>query len=194
MSTAPASDLDLCNAALTRCGAQTITSFDDGTTESLILAQNYGQVVADCLSESRWKFARSQRVLNRLSGVAPPPWSAVYQLPVDALEVEGVTVSGAPIEHERLADKLLCDAAPDAEVVATILYRPATSAWPAQFREFVILRLCAVLLPALADKFSEGAAAAQAAALKGRRAALRSAQGGTPTNPFTYPIKGARRG
>lgn len=194
MSTAPASDLDLCNAALTRCGAQPIASFDDGTTESLILAQNYEQVVADCLSESRWKFARSLRTLNRLSGTAPEPWMAVYQLPGDALEVEGVTISGAPVEYERSSDKLLCDADPSAAVVATILYRPVTSAWPAQFREFVILRLCAVLLPAIADKFQEGAAAAQAAALKGRRASLRSAQGGSPTNPFTYPIKGARRG
>ncbi|MBP2290720.1 hypothetical protein [Azospirillum rugosum] len=194
MSNIPASDLDLCNAALTRCGTQTIASFDDGTTEGVILAQNYEQVVSDCLSESRWKFARSVRALNRLSGAAPAPWTAVYQCPADALEVEGVTVSGAPIEHERAADKLLCNADPDAEVIATILSRPDTAAWPPQFREFVILRLCAVLLPALGDKFQEGAQAARMADIKGRRASLRSAQGATPTNPFTHPIKAARRG
>ena len=83
-----ASEIDICNLALGQLGAHYITSFADGTTESVACATNY-PMARDAVLESRdWTFAVVERQLTEItvpSGEMPPEFSHAYQVPTDCL-------------------------------------------------------------------------------------------------------------
>jgi len=66
-STTVNSGIDVCSRALILIGADPITSFDEGTTESTVAVNMYEDVARAALVNSRWRFATNQATLNLLS-------------------------------------------------------------------------------------------------------------------------------
>ena len=61
-STVSNSAVDIAAKALILVGAEPITSFGDGTTESLITSNLYEDVAQTALVNARWRFSTNQAV------------------------------------------------------------------------------------------------------------------------------------
>ena len=53
------SKFDICNKALVLVGANTITSFNESTTESKVANNLYESTLENLLTRCRWRFASS---------------------------------------------------------------------------------------------------------------------------------------
>lgn len=81
--------IQICNLALLRLGADTITSLDDGTVATNLLTIYYDQCREELLREHFWNFAVS-RVSLASSGAPAFGFSYQYQLPSDFLRVKEI--------------------------------------------------------------------------------------------------------
>lgn len=140
--------VEVAAAALTAIGAQPISSFDDGSTGAIAATQLYEDVVAAALAEHPWRFACGQTILNRLA--APPAgkeWAAAYQIPTEptTLAIRAIKIGGINIPFDRYEDLILCNALPNDEVVADLIFRTNEAFWPPYFTLYVIYRLGSVL-------------------------------------------------
>ena len=82
-----ASKISIANQALTWLGADTITSFSDGSTEAGVVAANYDGVRDAVLEDAAWTFATRRAILT--PSLTPPPFGYSYEfpMPVDLLRV-----------------------------------------------------------------------------------------------------------
>ncbi len=126
---------DICNMALTSVGANTITSFEDGSTEAIIAGQNYDLVVEHLLCVHRWRFATKQGAPNRLLETPSDKYQYYFQLPSDCLQVQAVRVASRVIEFDRFDDRIACDAT---EIVLDYTFRPDENKFPAHFTNLVV--------------------------------------------------------
>lgn len=76
-------DVSLCSKALLKIGAQTITSFEDGTAESEVAANLYPLTRDGLLASYPWSFAVAQKRLGRLDLTPVADFKRAYQLPAD---------------------------------------------------------------------------------------------------------------
>lgn len=81
--------IQICNLALLRLGADTITSLDDGTVQANLLSIYYDQCREELLREHFWNFAVS-RVALASSGTPAFGYQYQYQLPADFLRVKSI--------------------------------------------------------------------------------------------------------
>lgn len=88
------SEVSICNQALGWCGANPITTFQDGANpdepnakEANLCLQNYDALRDAVLEEDIWTFATKRDQLPALSEV-PLGWGVAYQLPSDCLRVD----------------------------------------------------------------------------------------------------------
>lgn len=102
------SPYDLCNRALVRVGANTITSFVANSAESQAASQEYEPRVRERLSgvmpgwpppggaAFEWRFSLKQALLGTPNSVAPPDtnWAYAYNIPPDLLAIRAVGVQG----------------------------------------------------------------------------------------------------
>ena len=87
------SPLDICSRSLILIGAEPISSFDDGSTEALVCVNLYEDLVRTSLTNTRWRFATNQQVLNRLTNEPTGRYDQAYQLPTDSIMVHALTVN-----------------------------------------------------------------------------------------------------
>lgn len=79
---------DICSQALTKCGADTISSFTDGTHESNVCSVMYETIKKSLLYYTFWNFAITKVQLNRL--VETPndkKFLYVFSLPADIIRI-----------------------------------------------------------------------------------------------------------
>lgn len=140
---------DICSRALTAIGANVITSFDDGTTESIVSGQHY-QPTLDAALETGggWRFATTQEALNRLTAVPVGRWSYAFQLPGDLLLLKAVTRDDCDIIYDRYEDMIYTNE--DDNLVADYVFRPTESRLPAYFTKALVAELASVFAVALA--------------------------------------------
>lgn len=84
-----ASEVDLCNLALSFIGQQAdVSSIEppDGSVEADYCAQFYPQVRDELLQNHPWGFATSRASLSLLVESAPYPWQFAYALPSDCVQ------------------------------------------------------------------------------------------------------------
>lgn len=143
---------DICAQALIMIGAEPITSFDDGTTESTACANLYENVVLDQLSRYRWRFSVGQEQLSRLTDAPSNRWEAAYQLPPLAIQVITVLVSGNPITFDRYQDKIYCDASATDELYLEAVYRIDENFWPPYFVTLLQYQMAALLAESIGAK------------------------------------------
>jgi hypothetical protein len=138
------SKFDLCNRALVRIGANTITDFSSSTVESETAAQEYDARAEERLSgimpgfpppggaAHEWRFAMKIADLGSPSATAPADkWDYAYNLPADLLAIRAVRRSDLPINYDRVGHQLLCD--DDADVVIEYTFRQTEANFPAYF-------------------------------------------------------------
>lgn len=125
--------IKVCSRALILIGEEGISSFTDGTAQADVANAMYEDVARTALTNSRWRFATRQQVLNRLSSAPTGRFDAAYQLPGDLLMLSAVTVGDHPIKYDTYGDKVFCDASENEELIADYIYRADEADWPSFF-------------------------------------------------------------
>ncbi len=144
------SKFDICNQALVLVGANTITSFEENTTESKVANQLYETSLENLLSRCRWRFATKQQQLSRLTGTPTARWSAKYSLPSDALILHTVTIGDNVIEYDRYSTEVFCDATSADIVVADYTFQPSEADFPPYFKQALVFELASLFAGAIA--------------------------------------------
>lgn len=146
-----ASEIEICNSALTRLGSNTITSFSDNTTEAKACSQIYARVRDAVLVAHPWNFALVRLGLAKLSSVPAWGFSYEYQLPSDCLRI--VDVEDQSTQYEIEGRKVLCSI--DPMNVKYITQVTSTGYFSAQFREALEKKLALELSFLLVQSVSQ---------------------------------------
>ena len=153
----------ICSRALTRIGANPISSFDDSSalTESRVAGREWDILVEALLSEHRWKFAQKEKSINRLTTANNVRFTDLWQLPSDLLDLHGIFLVNSagddiPIPFERMEDKIACDYDVPSILYARYTYKATESLWPPYFIDVVTEGLEAVFRGAI-RRDAEGA-------------------------------------
>ncbi len=88
-----ASEVDICNLALVKLGAQTIPSLTVTTAPAPVLLRVYPLLRDKLLRVWRWNFTRVYAELPQLTDSPPFEYTYAYQLPADYLRLELADVS-----------------------------------------------------------------------------------------------------
>lgn len=142
--------IDICARALILIGADPITSFDDGTTESLVSVNMYEDVARTALVNTRWRFSTNQSVLNLLSAAPTGRYDRAYQLPTGYLMVHTATVRDNIIDYQIYGDKLYADTSASDQVILDYTYRADEQDWPSYFTIAVEYSLAMVFATSIA--------------------------------------------
>ncbi len=134
----------LCSRALIKIGANTISSFDEGTAEAEVASNLYGSTRDAVLSAHPWSFATGQMTPPKLAASPLADFDCAYQLPNDFLrvlslgETDRQTGRGAfyRIHEQRIHTNT-------DGVLLTYIFRPDESIFPAFFNNALIARLSA---------------------------------------------------
>ena len=124
---------DICSKALTMIGANTISSFDDGTTESDIASQLYEDTLRALLTQHRWRFSTQQVQLSRLENTPHGRWDAGYQIPADCILIHAITVNDNLVKYERYGDKIYCNLDSTSTVIMDYTFRQEEDQFPPFF-------------------------------------------------------------
>jgi|TARA_R110000787_G_scaffold1762_4_gene7500 hypothetical protein len=155
-STKANSPVDIASRALILIGAEPITSFGDGTTESLITSNLYEDIAQTALVNARWRFATNQSVLNLLTDAPTGRYDKAYQLPTDTLMVHAVTINDNVVDYQIYGDKIYADTTDNDIVIADYSYRANEVDWPSYFSLAVEYALAVPLSFSLARDASLG--------------------------------------
>ena len=142
--------LDICSRALILIGAEPISSFDDGTTESTVAVNMYEDVVQAALVNSRWRFATNQKIVNRLTDAPTGRYDYAYQLPSDMIMLHGATVNGNLIEYQVYGDKLFADTTETDTVIVDYSFRASEVDFPSYFTLAVEFSLAIIFATSIA--------------------------------------------
>ena len=147
-------DVDVASKALVLIGANPISDFDEGTTESKVAKNIYETIVEASLSRYRWRFTSGQQTLARLAAVPVARFDSAYQIPAEPklLNLHAVTIISNTIEFDIYEDKIFCNATVDDIVIADYTYRAATNTWPPYYVRAVIYDLAGIFAGAIAQK------------------------------------------
>tara|TARA_R110000822_G_C15175022_1_gene479723 strand:- start:332 stop:862 length:531 start_codon:yes stop_codon:yes gene_type:complete len=126
-------------------GGSPISSFDEGTAEAEVVDAMYEDIARAALTNTRWRFATNQQVLNRLAAAPTSRYDAAYQMPSDLLMLSTVTVNDDPIIYDTYGDKVYCDMSTNEVVIADYIYRASESSWPSYFTLAVEFQVAAML-------------------------------------------------
>lgn len=126
-------------------GGSPISSFSEGTVESDVVDAIYEDMARESLTSTRWRFATSQQILNRLQDEPIGRFSSSYQMPSNLLMLSAVTVGGNPIEFDTYGRKIFCDASASDVLVADYIFRADEANWPPFFTLAVELQVAAML-------------------------------------------------
>lgn len=185
------SDVALCSRALIRIGATPITSFEDGTAESLIAGQLYAPVRDALLSAYPWSFATGQIALTPL--VTPPlaDYSHAFQLPTDFLRAisAGTGARGRGLNY-RIARGALHTNSESA--VLTYIFRPAEEEFPPFFDQALIAKLSAEFTVPITENTSRADLYFSLAQSEFARARQIDAQQDTPNRIERFSLIDAR--
>jgi len=105
-----ASQLDICNLALSWIGGKKIADLAENSVEAQLVSTNYPMSRDAVLAARMWTFATKQASPSPTAGTVPVPWSFMYQLPADCLRVFRVVDGNQlPIPWVRQGAFVLCN-------------------------------------------------------------------------------------
>ena len=156
--------IKICSRASVLIGGTLIASFSDGTVEADVANAMYEDIARTALTNTRWRFATNQVVMNRLASEPTGRFDAAYQLPSDCLMLSSVTVNDQSIIYDTYGDKVYCNESEGSEVVADYIFRALEGDWPPYFITAVEYQMAALMAisvardSALASMFEQKAA------------------------------------
>jgi len=94
------SETQLCNNALLRIGAATISSLADGNLTANVCQQLYSPTRDSLLQQHFWKFALKRTSLAEDATAPDFEWSHRYPLPADYIRLKSVYARTSDFKHE----------------------------------------------------------------------------------------------
>ena len=150
MPTVANTPIKICSRASLLIGGDAIQSFSDGTAEASVCDAMYEDMARSALTNSRWRFATDQSVLNRLAEEPTGRWTAAYQLPSELIMLSAVTINEVPIKYDVYGSKIYCNESATSELIADYIFRAEESTWPPYFTTAVEYMMAAVLAVSVA--------------------------------------------
>ena len=92
-------DINICSRAMNAIGADSITSFSEGTTEAKVANQKYEICKQKLLSIYPWAFNRAEIFVPRLPNNRETKFTYIYEKPEDCLNVRAVKENGIPVDY-----------------------------------------------------------------------------------------------
>ena len=131
-----ASEIGICNSALTKIGATRIVALDEGSRNANACAELYPKLRDDLLRSHTWNFATVRLKLARLASTPAFGFSYEYQLPVDWLRTVSVhgNERGDGFAEYRVEGRRLRSSAEDVYLRYIRIVADAND-MPADFRE-----------------------------------------------------------
>lgn len=184
------------NKACLAAGVNPITSFSQGSAESIFCNEWYELITESELSLYKWRFATKTYDLtpNLLSTEPDTVWNTAYQAPTDVLSVDTVIVGEAPIQYDRFQDQIHTNDTANDTVILKYRYRADEQYWNPYFRQLVIYRLATMLSFSIARKEDVAASMKALADEHWRRAKTEDAQAQTNQKVALRKIVNARGG
>ena len=172
-------DIDICSKALLKLGAESITSFSEGTAEAEISASLYPLAKDGLLSSYPWSFAVAQARLPRLAENPLADYGNAYLLPTDFLRVisAGSGNQGRGINYRIFENKLHTDMP---EVNLTYIRQVKESEFPPFFVEALVAKLSAEICIPLTENNQRAEALLRQSEEVIRKARLTDSQQATP--------------
>ncbi len=185
------SGIALCSRALLKIGAQSISSFGEGSAEAEVAGGLYPTIRDALLSAHPWSFATGQATLSRLAAEPIADFTCAYQLPPDLLRVlsAGTGGQGRGVRY-RIAQKRLH--ANSTEIVLTYIFRPAEVDFPAFFDQALIARLAAEFTIPITESTTRSQALLTVAEVEFKRARLIDSQQDTPGSIEDFTLADVR--
>ena len=125
--------IKICSRASLLIGGNPISSFTDGSSESIVAGAMYEDMARAALTNCRWRFSTSQEQLNRLTEAPTGRFDAAYQLPSGLLLLNAVTVNDFNISYDTYGSKVYCDASDNEVLIADYVFRAEENTWPPYF-------------------------------------------------------------
>jgi len=183
------------NKACLAAGVNTITSFIQGSAESIFCAEWYEEIVEAELSLYKWRFATKTADLGAvLAAVPDTKYNTAYQIPNDVMSVDTVLVGETSIAYDRFQDQIHTFDTANDTVIIKYRYRCDETLWNPYFRLLVIYRLATMLSFSIARKDDIAASMKQLADDHWRRAKTEDAQAQTNQKVNLSKIVRARGG
>jgi len=169
------SNIGISSRALLKIGANTISSFDEGTAEAEIAGNLYPLTRDGMLSSYPWSFAVAQATLAPLAATPVADYAYAFQLPSDFLRVisAGVGAKGRGLEYKIIENRLHTNVQ---ALVITYIFRPDEKNFPAYFTQSLIARLAAEFCLPLTESTSRAEFLMKIADEEFKRAKLVDAQ------------------
>lgn len=133
-----ASQVEIINVALTRLGAQTISSLEDGIPEANAANALWSTARQSSLRDHPWNFATAEATLSAVVGGETYRYKYAYQIPSDSLRVLEVFDND---DFKQAGKLILTDAGTC--VIKYIKDVEDTYAWDALFTDVMAQRLSA---------------------------------------------------
>jgi hypothetical protein len=165
-------NITIINKALSRIGAPTITSLDDGSREAEVMNELYESTYQSLLVEAPWTFARKDLELSQ--NVVDPidqNFQYSYLLPTDYINIISFYSSGGSTEKyfSVQGDYVYSNLN---RLFAKYIYQPSETELPAWFTNYLIVKLAYVSTEAIIgigsvqDRLEKELYAVRAAAFK----------------------------
>ena len=167
--------VELCSHALLKVGANTISSFEDGTLEAEVCANLYPLVRDFLLAAHPWNFATKQQTLPRVASAPVADFRFAYSLPADCIRVlsAGANGRGRGVHYKIRGRMLLTDSQ---QAMLTYIHRPEEASFPAFFVMALVAQLAAEFCIPLAESTSRWESMRKLADTEFRRARLIDSQ------------------
>ncbi len=145
--------IGICSRALMKIGANPISSFDEGTAESITANMLYTSTRDALLSAYPWSFATAQKELLRLTFKPAADFEYAYQLPSDFLCVlsAGPTGRGHGLNYRIIERRVHTNAD---SVTLTYILRANEMAYPPFFDQALITRMSSEFCLPLTESLS----------------------------------------
>jgi hypothetical protein len=169
------------NKACLGAGVNAISSFSQGSAESIFCNEWYEMIVEAELSLYKWRFAtKVVDISASLLGDAPDTaYNTAYTIPGDVLSVDTVLVGDTPISYDRHQDQIHTNDTANDVVVIKYRFRADESLWNPYFTLLVVYRLATMLSFSIARKDDIAASMKGLADEHWRRAKTEDAQAQT---------------
>ncbi len=145
--------LGICSRALIKIGANPISSFEEGTAESITANMLYQSTKDALLSLYNWSFATRQKQLSRLTYTPAADYQYAYALPHDFLCVisAGYSGRGRGLDYQIIERKLHTNSE---DVTLSYIFKASEMYFPPFFDQALIARLAAEFCLPLTESLS----------------------------------------
>ena len=145
--------VDIASRALIMIGANPISSFTDGSTDSLVTNNIYEEIVESTLTRHKWRFATGQKQLSLLAASPTGRYEYAYQIPASpqCLHIIAVTSNDFSIAYSRYEDKIYLDGyGSSSTLIMDYIFRQDESLFPPYFRLALEYKLASIFAGSIA--------------------------------------------